>query len=118
MTVRFRNSKEHSLTLDWLVKSASYLPASSSSDSLLSHSASASASAFTEVSASDAEAVRSLQHEIRVYSGLLAEVHRFLQGRKNARAKFLLNMPEFVFQVIVTKARHCQFVFGDEVTGC
>ena len=44
----------------------------------------------------DSRAVARLQHEIKVYTSLLADVSKFLDSRKNPRSKFLLNIPSLV----------------------
>ena len=38
-----------------------------------------------------------LCHELRVYTEVLADVSKFLSNKKNQRAKFLLNVPDFIF---------------------
>ena len=44
----------------------------------------------------DSRCVARLQHEIKVYTLLLADIAKFLESRKNPRAKFLLNIPSLV----------------------
>ena len=44
----------------------------------------------------DSRCVARLQHEIKVYTALLADVAKFLDCRKNPRARFLLNIPSLV----------------------
>ena len=43
--------------------------------------------------------LQTLQHEIKVFSQLLSEIHKFLATKKNPRSRFLLNIPDYVFQV-------------------
>ena len=38
-----------------------------------------------------------LWHELRVYTEVLVDVSKFLSNKKNQRAKFLLNVPDFIF---------------------
>ena len=38
-----------------------------------------------------------LYHELRVYTEVLTDVSKFLSNKKNQRAKFLLNVPDFIF---------------------
>jgi len=38
-----------------------------------------------------------LNHEIKVYTELLTEISKFLANKRNQRARYLLNVPDFIF---------------------
>jgi hypothetical protein len=44
----------------------------------------------------DCRSVERLQHEIKVYTSLMVDIGKFLDSRKNPRARFLLNIPSLV----------------------
>ena len=71
--VRFRNSKQQLQEVHWVVKSAG---------------------GHREGMA----AVQNLTHEAKVFATLLPEAHKFLAGKRNQRCKYLLNIPDLVFQ--------------------
>lgn len=70
VSISFRNGKNQSQKVNWIVKSAQ----------------------------GSVEAVDALLHEIKVYTTLLGDVHKFLNSHKNVRARYLLNIPDYVFQ--------------------
>lgn len=58
------------------------------------------------ISSFEVHSVERLQHEIKVYTSLLADIAKFLDSRKNPRARFLLNIPSLVkktYQVQLVK---------------
>ena len=69
VNVAFRNSKGKHQQVFWIVKVAENEPRS------------------TQI----------LHHELRVYTEVLTDVGKFLSNKKNQRAKFLLNVPDFIF---------------------
>ena len=71
--VRFRNSKQKLQEVHWVVKSAG-------------------------VQREGTAAVQNLTHEAKVFASLLPEAQKFLAGKGNPRCKYLLNIPDFVFQ--------------------
>ena len=69
--VCFRNSKEQPQEVKWIVKSSA---------------------------AENPKSVAWLQHEVKINSAFLPELKKFLLGKKNPRAKLLLNIPDFIHQ--------------------
>ena len=71
--VRFRDSKQRSQEVHWVVKSAA-------------------------ARREGAAALENLTHEAKVFASLLPEAHKFLAGKRNPRCKYLLNIPDYVHQ--------------------
>jgi hypothetical protein len=108
VNIRFRNSKEQMQEVHWVVKSAS---------------------AHREGRA----AIQAILHEAKVFSSLLPDTQKFLASKKNGRARYLLNIPDLVFQerrcesghvtrchlVIedVTKTKHCSLIEMPQMEG-
>lgn len=81
VAVAFRNTKGRAQQVHWVVKAA-HTTNNSDSDKNNHHKD---------------KSVAVLLHEIRVYTGLLSEVGKYLGGVNNPRARYLLNVPDLVF---------------------
>ena len=89
--IRFRNNKEQIQEVHWLVKSSS------------DHK-------------EGRRAIQSLQHEAKVFSTLLPDTQKFLASKRNPRSKYLLNIPDLVFQERRSDGGHvtrCHLVLED-----
>lgn len=52
---------------------------------------------IVKVAEKEPKSTQILHHELRVYTEVLTDVGKFLSNKKNHRARFLLNVPDFIF---------------------
>lgn len=76
VSVAFRNGKNKTQQVFWMVKVAQ------------NHEIQAVVPSSTDI----------VHHELRVYTELLADIGKFLANKRNQRAKYLLNVPDLVYQ--------------------